>query len=142
MIIEKEEPLSIYTDGASRGNPGPASYGFVLVFEDEGMVHEDNGYIGKTTNNRAEYRAVINALEKAIDYHGGKVKVFSDSNLLIRQMRGEWRVKNPEIRKLYEITKERTDEFEEVSFNHVPRENRYVSMADKLCNEKLDDEGH
>ncbi len=134
-----EEKLLIYTDGASRGNPGHSAYGFVLLFENEEVVHEENGYIGKTTNNRAEYRAVINALEKAKDFHDGRVKLFSDSNLIVKQMKGVWRVKNQDIRKLHGSAKELIKYFEEVCFEHVPRENRYVSRADKLCNEKLDE---
>ena len=137
-----EQLLKIYTDGASRGNPGPASYGFLLVFDDEGIVHEESGYIGKTTNNRAEYRAVINALEKAKDFHDGKVELYSDSQLLVRQMQGRWKVKSPEIRKLYKIARKRTEKFESVEFKHVSRETKYVSKADSLCNEKLDEKGY
>ena len=137
-----EQLLKIYTDGASRGNPGPASYGFLLVFDDEGIVHEESGYIGKTTNNRAEYRAVINALEKAADFHDGNVEVYSDSQLLVRQMQGRWKVKSPEIKKLYDIAVERTEKFKNVEFKHVSRETEFVSRADSLCNQKLDEKGY
>ncbi len=138
-MIYGNEKLLIYTDGASRGNPGHSAYGFILIFENGEVVHEESGYIGKTTNNRAEYRAVINALEKAKDFHDGRVKVFSDSKLLVQQMKGFWSVKNPRIRKLHGLAKKRTRQFEKVWFEHVPRENSYVSRADELCNEKLDE---
>ena len=137
----KNDVLKIYTDGASRGNPGPASYGFVFRFDDDGEVLKEKGFLGKTTNNRAEYNAVIHALEKAEDFTDNIVEVYSDSKLLVNQVSGRWRVKNQELRKLFKHVKDAEEAFEKVSYTHVRRSNKFVSKADKLCNNVLDQEG-
>ncbi|MDY6771237.1 MAG: ribonuclease HI family protein [Candidatus Nanohaloarchaea archaeon] len=134
------DDVVIYTDGASRGNPGPASYGFVLTDGDE-VLYTESGFLGRSTNNQAEYNAVINALRTAIDAGVDSVKLFSDSQLLVNQLNGEWKVKDAELRELYDTVQELLDEID-VAFTHVPRENRFVDLADTLCNEKLDEEGH
>ncbi len=132
------DELRIYTDGASRGNPGPASAAYVITKKDGSVLKEGSEFLGNTTNNRAEYKAVIKALEMAENYTDGKVRVFSDSNLLVRQLQGEWKVKSENIRPLFKKVKELTKNFDSVSFFHRNREHEMISRADYLCNKKLD----
>ncbi len=132
------DELRIYTDGASRGNPGPASAAFVVADEDGNVLNEGAEFLGETTNNRAEYEAVIKAMEMATNYTDGRVKVFSDSKLLVRQLQGEWKVKSENIRPLFKKVKELTRNFDSVSFSHRNREHEMISRADFLCNKKLD----
>lgn len=132
--------IDIYSDGASRGNPGPASYAFVFVADGE-IVDEDAEYIGRATNNQAEYHAVINALEHALEQGVTRVRFHSDSQLLVKQLNGDWRVKDAELRKLYGEVQELLEHFESMTFTHLPRENEYIAEADRLCNETLDDHG-
>lgn len=129
--------IDIYSDGASRGNPGPASYAFVFV-EDGDIVDEDTEYIGTATNNQAEYHAVINALEHALEQNVSVVRFHSDSQLLVNQLNGEWRVKDAQLRKLYGEVQDLMQHFDAVSFTHLPRENEFIAEADALCNETLD----
>ncbi|MBB6647672.1 ribonuclease HI [Halobellus ruber] len=126
----------VYFDGASRGNPGPAAIGWVLV-TDEGIVDEGGDRIGETTNNRAEYAAVIRALEAA-DAHGfDEVDVRGDSELLVRQVRGEYDTNNPELRERRVRVRELLERFDRWTLEHVPRE--VNDRADTLANEALDD---
>jgi ribonuclease HI len=134
------EPVvwNIHIDGAARGNPGPAAYAFVLACEGMQDV-EDKQCIGRKTNNQAEYTALVRALEKAAQLHAQRLVIHSDSELLVKQMKGEYRVKNEDLRSLYDDAKELEEKFEHVTFHHVPRsENR---RADQLCNEALDHPG-
>lgn len=137
-MTKKYEEICIYTDGASRGNPGNSSASFVVVDADGQIVKHDSKFLGKTTNNRAEYRAVIFSLKEASNLTSGKVTVYSDSKLLVKQLTGFWRVKNDQLKELFDKVKKLTKRFQSVDFKHVNRENKYVSIADKLCNEKLD----
>jgi ribonuclease HI len=129
--------LRIHTDGASRGNPGDAAYAFVLVRPD-GEVIEEAECLGQMTNNQAEYTALVRALERALELGAEhRVLVHSDSELMVKQMRGEYRVKNEELRDLYEQAQELTHRFRgPVTFQHVRRSQN--SRADALCNEALD----
>src|SRR4029453_12622816 len=88
------------TDGGARGNPGPAAYGYVLESEDGHILDARGGAIGIATNNVAEYRALVAGLEKAVELGVGELEVVSDSELLVKQMRGEYRVKNEALREL------------------------------------------
>lgn len=135
--IREGKILYIYTDGASRGNPGPSAWAYVLTEESEKIIDSDSNYIGKTTNNRAEYHAVINALEKAKEIYQGLVIVHSDSELLVKQAKGEYKVKNKELRTLYNKMLKKAENFTHVEYKHVPRENEIIEKADKLCNETL-----
>lgn len=132
--------VRIYTDGASRGNPGPASYAFLIRDEKGREIYRDSEFIGKTTNNRAEYNAVINALKKVLEITQGKVKVYSDSRLVVNQAEGNWKVKSEEIKPLVEEVRSLAEDFESVKFVHVSRENEMIGKVDKMCNQKLDEE--
>ncbi|AUX07729.1 ribonuclease HI [Halalkaliarchaeum desulfuricum] len=126
----------VYFDGASRGNPGPAAVGWVLVTSD-GIVAEGGERIGEATNNQAEYRALIRALEAARDYGFDEVDVRGDSELIVKQVRGEWDANDPRLRELRVRVRELLSSFDRWSIAHVPRE--INDRADELANEALDD---
>lgn len=134
--MSDKQKVRIYTDGASRGNPGPASYAFVIVTDDT-IMHESSGYLGEATNNQAEYHAIINALEDANQRDRNTVDLFSDSKLVINQLNGKWRVKDDTLAQRYADVQTLLDQLD-VTFQHVPRENTYVDRADTLCNRTLD----
>lgn len=126
----------VYFDGASRGNPGPAAVGWVLV-TDDGIVSEGSKRIGRATNNRAEYEALIRALEVARDYGFDDLRVRGDSELVVRQVRGEWDANDPALRERRVRAHELLDSFDDWSLEHVPRS--VNDRADALANEALDD---
>jgi ribonuclease HI len=125
----------IYTDGAARGNPGPAAWAVVLEKPDASVV-EQSGDLGETTNNVAEYTALVRALELAHTQGGKRLKIHSDSELMVRQMQGIYKVKNAGLLALYKQASELVKKFEKVVFQHVRREQN--KRADELCNEVLD----
>lgn len=127
--------LTLFCDGASRGNPGPSSYGFV-IYENENIVAEVGRKIGPTTNNVAEYEGVINGLEKCHELHATEVVIKSDSQLLVRQLKGEYKVKAPHLLPLVERAQKLLKTFEKVQFLHIPREEN--KTADRLANWALD----
>ena len=125
--------IEIYTDGASRGNPGEGAIAFVFV-EHEKVILFKAEYIGKTTNNVAEYRAMISALSEAINKNIKEVILTSDSKLVISQIKGVYKIKVEHLKKLNEKIKELSLQFDRIDFKNVKRENRFISIADKLCN--------
>jgi len=131
--------LNIYTDGASRGNPGDAAWGYLILDENNQVVTEESGYIGRSTNNQAEYFAAVRALQRASELTEEKVNLYSDSQLLIKQVTGRWKVKDPELYRLYSRVKALAEEFREVTFHHLPRENSFIARADQSCNDRLDE---
>ena len=126
----------IYADGASRGNPGPASIGAV-VYDDSGReLHTVSRRIGRTTNNEAEYRAAIAALEAALALGVREVELRMDSELVVRQLDSRYKVRNPSLRRLFGRVKDLQVRFASFQVNHVRREaNR---RADQLANQALD----
>ncbi|MGM0604413.1 MAG: ribonuclease HI [Halobacteriota archaeon] len=126
----------VYFDGASRGNPGPAAIGWVIV-TDEGIVAEGGRRIGRCTNNQAEYEALITALEAARDYGLEEVELRGDSQLIVKQVRGEWRTNDPQLRERRVRVRELLSSFDRWSIAHVPRE--INERADNLANEALDE---
>jgi ribonuclease HI len=126
----------VYFDGASRGNPGPAAVGWAVVTSD-GVVAEGNDTIGRTTNNRAEYAALVRALEAARDMGFDEVDVRGDAQLVVKQIRGEWNTNDPDLRERRVRARELLDGFDRWSIAHVPRE--VNDRADALANEALDD---
>lgn len=126
----------IYTDGASRGNPGPASIG-VYITDSKGHVCTEFGEtLGLQTNNFAEYMAVIKGLQAALDNKVSKVTLKSDSQLLIRQLLGQYRVKKATLMPLFEKCKQLLSQFESFQLEHIPRE--LNQEADRLANQALD----
>jgi probable phosphoglycerate mutase len=124
------------TDGGARGNPGPAAYGYVLEADDGTVLAAHGERIGVATNNVAEYRALIAGLEKAIELAVDDVDVISDSELMVKQMTGEYRVKNEALRELSLEAMSLARKLRRVSFEAVRREHN--ELADRLVNEALD----
>jgi ribonuclease HI len=127
----------VYFDGAARGNPGPAAVGWVLVTSD-GIVAEGGKRIGRATNNQAEYEALLQAVQVASDYGFDEVEIRGDSELIVKQVRGEYDTNDPELREYRIDVRELLTDFEEWSLSHVPRE--INERADELANEALDDD--
>jgi ribonuclease HI len=127
----------VYFDGASRGNPGPAAVGWVVVTGD-GIAAEAGETIGRATNNQAEYEALVRALEAAADFGFEELVVKGDSELIVRQVRGEWDANDPQLREKRVRVRELLERFDEWSLDHVPRE--INDRADELANESLDAE--
>jgi ribonuclease H / adenosylcobalamin/alpha-ribazole phosphatase len=126
----------LFTDGGARGNPGPAAYGYVLEAEDGTVLAAHGERIGVATNNVAEYRALIAGLEKAVELAVPEVEVVSDSELLVKQMNGEYRVKNAALQDLSIQASRLAREVGKVSYTAVRREHN--KLADQLVNEALD----
>jgi ribonuclease HI len=127
--------ITINIDGAARGNPGPAAFAYVLSRDGEPLI-EEAGRLGTATNNYAEYTALIRALERAAELGGQRLLVRSDSELLVKQMNGEYRVKNEQLKVLHDQAQRLRRSFASVTLEHVPRVEN--SEADRLCNEVLD----
>jgi ribonuclease HI len=126
----------LFTDGGARGNPGPAAYGYVLEAEDGTVLDARGEAIGVATNNVAEYRALLAGLEKAVDLGLGDVEVVSDSELLVKQMRGDYKIKNAALRELADEAERLEDRLGRVTYTAVRREHN--ELADRLVNEALD----
>jgi ribonuclease HI len=127
---------TLWTDGGARGNPGPAAYGYVLEAEDGTVLAAHGEAIGTATNNVAEYRALVAGLAKAAELAVGELEVVSDSELLVKQMRGEYKVKNAALRELWDEANDLARRLEAVRFTAVRREHN--ELADRLVNEALD----
>jgi ribonuclease HI len=127
--------VEIYTDGASRGNPGPGAIAFIIA-RDGKIVMKHKHFIGKTTNNVAEYRALIAAMERAGKL-SKEIRCYSDSKLMIHQLKGEYKVKKPHIRELFQRAKDLERKFEKVEYVHVNRTNHGIRMVDRMVNEVL-----
>ncbi|PWR74600.1 ribonuclease HI family protein [Methanospirillum stamsii] len=129
--------LTIYTDGASRGNPGPAACAYTITNSEGKLLDKSVEFLGKNTNNVAEYTAVIRALKKAGEYQDKEIRLFSDSQLVIRQITGRYRINKPHLKVLYDEVMALCKPFT-ITWGEVPRENPGISQCDKLCNEELD----
>jgi phosphoribosylglycinamide formyltransferase-1 len=129
------DEIIIYTDGASRGNPGPAAAGFILKDADGKQLQAKSFFLGRATNNVAEYTAIIKALEAARELGAKQLTIFSDSELLVRQINGTYKVKSEQIRPLFEQAVALVDEFVDCSIKFVPRQKN--KEADKLVNQAL-----
>ena len=132
MNIKK---VLIHTDGVSRGNPGRAAIGVTIKDEQGKLITTISQPIGLTTNNQAEYRAIIAALEKAMELGAGLVSVRSDSELVVRQIKGQYRVKKASLKPLYQKVIQLHSQLEKFDIRHIPREQN--SEADRLANNAL-----
>jgi len=126
----------LYTDGGARGNPGPAAYGFVLEAEDGTVLAAEGVAIGVATNNVAEYSGLVAGLRRALELQLPSVEVVSDSELMVKQMRGEYRVKNAALRSLFVEANDLARKVGSVEYRHVMRAQN--ELADQLVNEALD----
>jgi ribonuclease HI len=139
--MEKIDILKIYTDGAARGNPGPAASAFLLVSGKE-IIQKDVLYIGNSTNNTAEYKAIINALRAAQKFHQGNVQIYTDSKLAVNQITNKWKINYPHLLQLVREIQQLIKKFKTVEVFHVRRNNPYIQKCDKLCNDRLDSENN
>jgi ribonuclease HI len=128
--------VRLFTDGGARGNPGPAAYGYVLEAEDGTVLASHGEHIGSATNNVAEYSGLVAGLRKALELHLPEVEVVSDSELMVKQMRGEYRVKNEALRALFAEAGRLARQLGNVEYRHVKR--AHNEEADRLVNEALD----
>jgi ribonuclease HI len=127
------------TDGGARGNPGPAAYAYVLEAEDGTVLAARGEAIGVATNNVAEYRALVEGLRKAVELQLDELEVVSDSELIVHQMRGEWKIKKDTLRPLWLEARELASRIRKVRYTAVRREHN--ELADRLVNEALDAAG-
>jgi len=125
-----------YTDGGSRGNPGPSGYGVVILGEDGKVLGELSEFLGMHTNNVAEYSGLLAALEFALAKGHPRLRVVSDSELMVKQIRGQYRVQSPDLRPLYEEAKRRIAKLEAFQIEHVLRGKN--KKADELANQAMD----
>ena len=133
--LDPESEVEIYTDGGSRGNPGPAGIGIVLRQKENGYEEEFSRYIGRTTSNVAEYMALVEGLKLALDRGARSVLHFSDSELLVRQLEGSYQVRSPELKTLYDEAGKIISVLDLFQTRHVPRE--LNSRADMLASQAL-----
>ena len=129
--------IQINSDGGARGNPGPAAIGLIIRKKDK-ILKKYSKKIGRTTNNVAEYKALIKALEIASKFKDKEVVCFLDSELVVRQLDGKYKVKNKKLIPLFSKVKKAEKKFEKVAYRHVSRWNKYQKIADKLVNKELD----
>ena len=132
--------LTINTDGGARGNPGPAAIGIVIKNSSGELIYAHGEYIGKTTNNQAEYRALVHAIKKALELNGTEIHCFLDSELLVRQLNYQYKVKDQGLAPLFLEVVNLASRFKKISYSHVPRAQN--SAADALLNEALDEALH
>lgn len=128
----------VFSDGGARGNPGPAAIGVLICDAKGSVLQEHKERIGETTNNVAEYRAVLKGLELAHALGLQEVSYFVDSELVARQLSGRYRVKAEHLKGLFLQVKEREKQFQKVVYQQVPREHEKIKRADRLVNRALD----
>ena len=129
--------LRIFSDGGSRGNPGPSAYA-IVVTENGKIIHEHSEFLGIHTNNYAEYRGLIAGLAFAANHGAKEVEFVMDSQLVIRQMNGEYKVKSPDMLELYKDAKALASLIPSVKFSNVRRSELLIPRADALLNEEMD----
>ncbi len=132
--------MLIFSDGGARGNPGPAAIAFVAQNERGETLKEDSRFIGLHTNNQAEYEALLMALKFAINEKAQEVVCYLDSELVAKQLNGEYTVKNHELQQLWRRVQELKGCFRKISFVNVPRSNPQIERADALVNKTLDEQ--
>jgi ribonuclease HI len=137
----EEKAILVYCDGASRGNPGEAAAGIVLTDARGRTLLEHGERLGRKTNNEAEYLAIARALELASRFTRGAVALYSDSQVAVRQLRGEYKVKSENLLPLVRAVMAKEKLFSSVAYGHHPREARLARRADALANEALDARG-
>ena len=135
----KHKKIIIYTDGGSRGNPGASAIGIVMFDINKNEIFRHSECIGEGTNNQAEYKALIIALDLATAHCRKEVVCFLDSELVVRQLNSTYAIKNKELKKLFDILKIKERAFDSVLYNHTKRTNKFIQRADLLVNKALDD---
>src|SRR5262245_58955766 len=130
--------VRLYIDGAARGNPGPAAAGFRILEPSGELLFEHEEALGQRTNNQAEYTALLLGLDASRRYTSGRILVGSDSRLLVEQMKGTWRVKNPQLRELHTEAQAKAAAFQAVLYEHHPRTHAEIAKVDWALNQLLD----
>lgn len=130
--------LIIYADGGARGNPGPAAAGYAILDANEDLLEEGGQYLGETTNNQAEYAAVRLALEKAAKFNPEEIEFFLDSELVVKQLNGQYKVKNKALKPRVEEVRLKEAKYQKVTYKHVMRE--FNKLADRQVNVVLDNQ--
>lgn len=133
----KQRKVIVVTDGASRGNPGPAAMAFGIYDENGNLLHEEAEYIGNATNNEAEYLALARALDKCREYWGWAVEHYTDSQLVVNQLEGKWAVKARNLKPLIKQISNMKRSFKSMTHKQLPRRNPMIRQIDMLVNEKL-----
>jgi len=128
----------VFTDGGARGNPGPAAIAFIIKSETGQNILSRSRYIGLCTNNQAEYQALLAGLEAAAAQKAFRVICHLDSELVVKQLLGEYRIKDKALKPMWQKARDFTKQFGEVKFVHVPRSHCVIQEADKLVNLTLD----
>lgn len=131
--------VRIFTDGGARGNPGPAAIGVVIQDNESAGCVEHGEYIGATTNNQAEYRALLWALERALQIGAREAHCFLDSELVVKQLKREYRVRDRALGEIFMKIWNLVQHFEKITFTHIPRSKN--KQADFLVNKALDEQG-
>jgi ribonuclease HI len=131
--------LSIYSDGGARGNPGPAAAAYLILSGEGQVVKAESCFLGKRTNNQAEYEALIAALKAAVELDAKEAVCHLDSQLVCKHLTGEYRVKDPQLHKLWVKVQELKRCFTHIQFVNVPRTNQFIRQADFLVNQRLDE---
>jgi ribonuclease HI len=132
------DKVKLFTDGGCKGNPGPGAIGLIIQDADGNELRRYKEVIGAATNNRAEYRALIKGLDLCAKYTRGKVVCYSDSQLLINQMDGTWRLKDDTLRELFHEVKNKERPFDEVVYQQVRRTNQTIKKVDRLVNDAFE----
>jgi ribonuclease HI len=138
----QHEDVWLYTDGASRGNPGAAAIGFLVTNSQDGLLTEHAECIGLATNNEAEYRALIRGLAECARFTKARVRCVSDSELMVRQLTGRYRTKEARLRELRDEVQRAEASFGEVTYSHRPRSDSGIRRVDRLVNAALDAAGN
>lgn len=127
----------MYSDGASRGNLGPSAIAFMILTDGGEILERRSEYVGFGTNNHAEYSALISALDAASKMESQEVVCYLDSELVVKQLNGEYQVKNPNLRRLWMKVHDLKQSFQKISFMHVPRTEKHIEEVDSLANQTL-----
>jgi len=137
-MIPRNQTLILRTDGAARGNPGPAAAGVVIEDTEGKLLARGKKYLGRLTNNQAEYQALILGLKAIAKYHPAAVHVYMDSELVVNQMNGRYKVRHDDLLPLYEEARRLAAALPSVSFAHIERAENH--LADALANQALDEQ--
>jgi ribonuclease HI len=130
--------IKVYSDGASRSNPGISAIAFIIFDWDDKLLKTHSKGVGIRTNNQAEYEALISALESASKLSYQQVTCFMDSELVVKQLNGEYKVRNPKLKTLWLKVQELKQSFRRVTFKSVPRNDLHIRQVDRLANQALD----
>ncbi len=133
------QSVEVYTDGAARGNPGQSAIGYAVYDHDGKIIDKDSKAVGVKTNNQAEYEAFVWALERVVKMGAKEAAFYSDSELLVKQVNGRYRIKDLRLRDLHDLAQGYIDSLDKFEIEHVSRENERTSRVDAMLNKELDE---